>query len=414
MSIKDYLVSERIKCGAASTFSINAALAHSMITTTCLGYLLHLGGLSSIDATALQPFPLALYAAKYWILHMRLGSGDEYPVWQLMIRLFAPEGNALENWVRLEDPEAVFPADHRDETEPPPPIHPRMYYAASFGLEELVTELLKAGDDAQERGGRCGTALGAASYHGHIKTVQILLDHGGGAEYASAMQAACWCDHIAVVRLLLAHGADVNAPGGFFGTALQSAASSPGGEALVRLLLDRGADVNAPRGPYGTALQSAAFNGSEAVVRLLLGRGADVNARPGTFGTALQAASLVGCAEVVRLLLDNGADIASQGAEALRVARAKGYDDIVQMLLDRGVVEDDNKEPDDRENVDAEEEAKHRSGPEYVEQNSERGTKDDNAAETGAGTLKGDEDDSHWYTAVECQDGPGSPMTGTD
>ncbi|KZP03908.1 hypothetical protein FIBSPDRAFT_1055009, partial [Athelia psychrophila] len=38
MSVKDYLVSDRLKNSAASYFCINAMLAHSLITKTCLAY----------------------------------------------------------------------------------------------------------------------------------------------------------------------------------------------------------------------------------------------------------------------------------------------------------------------------------------------------------------------------------------
>ncbi|KAB5572198.1 hypothetical protein GE09DRAFT_1098657 [Coniochaeta sp. 2T2.1] len=49
--------------------------------------------------------------------------------------------------------------------------------------------------------------------------------------------------------------------------------------------------VNALGGIYGTALQTASYRGDEAVVRLLLNKGANVNAKGGSYGTALQAAS---------------------------------------------------------------------------------------------------------------------------
>ncbi len=82
-----------------------------------------------------------------------------------------------------------------------------------------------------------------------------------------------------IVKSLTVCGADVNAQGGWYGTALQ-AASSRGYEQVVRILLDQGADVNAPGGGggYGTALQAASLGGHEQVVRILLDQGADVNA----------------------------------------------------------------------------------------------------------------------------------------
>ncbi|CUS12375.1 unnamed protein product, partial [Tuber aestivum] len=58
-------------------------------------------------------------------------------------------------------------------------------------------------------------------------------------------------------------------------------------------LVDRNADtvnVNAQGGWYGSALQAAAKNENESVVRLLLERGAEVNTQGGHYGNALQAA----------------------------------------------------------------------------------------------------------------------------
>jgi ankyrin repeat protein len=43
---------------------------------------------------------------------------------------------------------------------------------------------------------------------------------------------------------------------------------------VVRLLVDRDADVNAQGGFYGSALHAASWGGHEAVVRLLRDKGA--------------------------------------------------------------------------------------------------------------------------------------------
>src|SRR5256885_12669612 len=60
-------------------------------------------------------------------------------------------------------------------------------------------------------------------------------------------------------------GADVNAQGGDYGNALH-AASYRGHEKVVELLLDAGADVNAQGGNFGTALQAASSKNHEKVV----------------------------------------------------------------------------------------------------------------------------------------------------
>ncbi|ERS97064.1 hypothetical protein HMPREF1624_06393 [Sporothrix schenckii ATCC 58251] len=66
-------------------------------------------------------------------------------------------------------------------------------------------------------------------------------------------------------------------------------------------------------GYYGNALQAASYKGYEKIVQLLLDNGADVNAQGGHYGNALQAVSLRGHEKIVKLLFDKGADIHVQG-----------------------------------------------------------------------------------------------------
>jgi ankyrin repeat protein len=68
-------------------------------------------------------------------------------------------------------------------------------------------------------------------------------------------------------------------------------------------------------GEYGNALQAASARGHEQVVKLLLDKGADLNAQGGEYGNALQAAAARGHEQVVKLLLDKGADPNAQGGE---------------------------------------------------------------------------------------------------
>ncbi|KAF7976141.1 hypothetical protein HWV62_7443 [Athelia sp. TMB] len=173
MSVKDYLVSDRIKAGMASHFSIVERLGHSTIASTCLTYLLHIGTFTTVNASILEPLPLASYAAKYWVPHVKLCRSEGSCVWQLMTRMFSVEGSALANWVRLEDPDVGGRNYRKPASEVAPPLH----YAAYFGLEELVMELMKVKEAVHACGGLFGNALQAASYRGHTGTVRILLAH---------------------------------------------------------------------------------------------------------------------------------------------------------------------------------------------------------------------------------------------
>ncbi|KAJ4859640.1 ankyrin repeats (3 copies) domain-containing protein [Trichoderma breve] len=258
-----------------------------------------------------------------------------------------------------------------------------LYHCAYDGSTSMAQLLLENGASANVnlQAGQFGNALQAASSHGHIEMMQLLLDHGAevnsqGGYYGTALNAACqslFSDHaIHAVRLLLEHGADVNIGGGEFGSALQTVCARfipKTSNALAQILLDYGADVNARGGRYGTALQAACVH-SPTTVQLLLDRGANVNAEGGEYGTALQAAC-VHNPSIVQLLLDYGADVNAEGGNygtslqaacarspmtgrllldhganvnaeggnygtALQVALHSCHLDLVQLLVDRG------------------------------------------------------------------------------
>jgi ankyrin repeat protein len=164
-----------------------------------------------------------------------------------------------------------------------------LYALSLHGYHKLVPiVLLEKGANVNAHGGKCGTALQAASVHGQEATVALLLKKGAdvnsqGGEYGNALQAASYCKHEAIVALLIEKGADVNVQGGDYSNALQ-AASVHGYKTAVALLLEKGADVNAQGGKYGNALQAASACGYGATVALLLEKGANVNAQGGQYG----------------------------------------------------------------------------------------------------------------------------------
>ncbi|KAL7785777.1 ankyrin repeat-containing domain protein [Trichoderma afarasin] len=227
-----------------------------------------------------------------------------------------------------------------------------LYHCASGGSTPMAKLLLQNGAavNVNLQAGQFGNALQMASSKGHIKMVQLLLDHGAevnaqGGYYGTALNAACAkrcfaTDAIPTVQLLLEHGADVNIGGGKFGSALQTVCAkltSKTGNTLSQILLDHGADVNARGGEYGTALQAACVH-NPSIVQLLLDYGADINAEGGVYGTSLQAACA--CSPMIgRLLLDHGANVNAEGGNygtALQAALHSCHLDLVQLLVDRG------------------------------------------------------------------------------
>ncbi|KAH1416219.1 hypothetical protein KXW31_004599 [Aspergillus fumigatus] len=168
-----------------------------------------------------------------------------------------------------------------------------IYYAALAGLRYTVEMLLEKGANVNAEGGYDGTALQAASAGGHHN----------------------------VVQLLLAKGANVNAQGGYDGNALY-AASAGGCNDIVQLLLEKGANVNAQGGFYGNALQTASARGHDDIVQLLLAKGANVNAQGERYENALQAASAEGHHDIVQLLLAKGANVNAQDGQGQKAQKS--------------------------------------------------------------------------------------------
>lgn len=256
--------------------------------------------------------------------------------------------------------------------------------AADSGFRDIVRLLLQKNANINAIDECRGTALQAAATWGHQEILQILLDHHADinahpAKLGTPLQIAASNGYVDIVKILLKKKADVNLIGGEFRTALRAASSMGPRKSIqlsldkdgcikiqadfarwsgglddkleisrrdyleiIKCLIDNGADLNAHGNAHGyaTALQEASILGYIDVVQILLDNHADPNLYGGRIGqqigTALQAACAAGHHGIVRLLLKFNADAHIQGGRhgtAIRIASAKGRDDIVQTLL---------------------------------------------------------------------------------
>lgn len=299
-SVQEYLVSERMCQQRAAKFSIKVMESHRDIACICLTYLLEPGISQANDP--MKEYPLAFYAARYWISHYRQSS-ESRAVGQIVLKLFKRYERFI-TWINLYNPDLLGSLD-------PGVIPSALYYACLFGLIEPAEHLLQNGVDINSSGGRHGRALIAASWEGHDTLVNLLLEKGAdangkGGQYGTALQSACFWGYESIVFRLLEKGADVNCACGYYGFALQ-AASFRGHKNIAEELLRRGADVDAEGGDYGTALQAASSGGHLAVVKLLLDFGASVNIQNGRYESALQAALWKEHDMIADLLRANGA-----------------------------------------------------------------------------------------------------------
>ena len=316
-SVKEYLISDHIRTGPASFYSIVQS-ADNLIAQTCLVYLLQFKKFG-LPASLDKDYPLARYAAEYWPQHIRKAEkeGSTTEIQGLCTEFLFDQTNAFRNSLQISGPYHNLPVDsllnryiHKYSMSP-------LCYASSVGLSQPIQKLIEANANIDFKvhnvsGNDILNALIIASFMGHEAIVQLLIITGIDVDSKSALprnalEAASSAGHDSIIQRLLEVGANVNA-----GYALQQASSNGYGN-IVHRLLKAGANVDA-QDKNGDALQAASLIGSKPVVQQLLEAGANVNAVGGSFGNALQAASAWGRDnEVIQILLNTGANVNTQG-----------------------------------------------------------------------------------------------------
>ncbi|KAL9120568.1 MAG: hypothetical protein Q9187_002877 [Circinaria calcarea] len=374
-SVKEYLVSNRIRAGSAAFFSIDETLSHAKIGQTSLSCLLLYDETFHTDSKGFSDdLPLAEYAAEYWAKHLVKGGGN---VPHAAVDLLSSK-EKMKNWIDLHDLEVKISNCRHARKLPGSPL----YYAVLTRLERLVRSLKdvnegksqqRAADDGIETEGQKTVHNLATPYN------QGFLNTRGGRLH-TPLQAAAWIGQQDIIEFLVKHGADPNIYGGSEGGSALSAAAHNGCYSAVELLLHEGADVyeglcttlgdlqdmgldeiDAYELPYSrfinppfdvsdrrakeqdrkTALFEAASCGNTEIVNLLLGRGAMVNIRNGKEGrTALFKACDHKHKDIVRSLLSKGAFVDKtdiRGCTPLMQAcmsREADNDEIVRLLLE--------------------------------------------------------------------------------
>ena len=347
-SVKEFLTSTRLAQATDDILRrhhVSMTPAHILVAQACLGILLHLDE-DVVTSDGLEKWPLAYYAARHWIFHVRFQDVSRNVV-DGMKRLFDPRKTYLRICFQIcnTDLSQRTRQDKNTLTLPGTPLH----FASLWGFDFVVVFLIieRSQDVNSQSFPNRATPLLLASASGHSKVACILIDRG--ADLKAKMAAGIAPLHVVsrvrrveIARMLIERGADLTVQDETGATPL-FLASSEGDVEVTRMLIEHGADVTTQNRDGRTPLQAALFNEQVEVARMLIEHGADLIAPTIDGVTPLHAALYgqvgPGQVELVRMFIERDADATAQNkdrATALHVALQRGQVDVAHMLIEHG------------------------------------------------------------------------------
>lgn len=194
-SVKEYLLSDRIKTSKASVYALDPVSANLFIAKTYLVYLLSpefSGGrdINNYEGVSRSNWPILRNATLMWPMHIEMvGEGIDDETKRLIRKLFAtrhdPNGGSYAAWVA-----ALIPgADSQTIINTPP-----LYYAASYSMISIVKMLLSEtpkSDIDLKGGGAIATPLHVACYRGKPEVVKLLLENGADPNSTNCVGQSC-------------------------------------------------------------------------------------------------------------------------------------------------------------------------------------------------------------------------------
>ncbi|KAK2180599.1 hypothetical protein NP493_436g01037 [Ridgeia piscesae] len=194
------------------------------------------------------------------------------------------------------------------------------------------------------------TPLFVAAQYGHLAFLNYLIDECGAdvemcgvyevqEDHSRHLVTPLWCaavsNKLPIVGALIRHGAEINATSDTQSTPVRSACYMTNVD-VVKYLVKHGADVHKPNINGGTCLINSVQ--SADLCQFLINCGVCVNERDNSGNIALHYAIRECRTDTVKLLLRNGSDplICNDfGDDALQTASLRGYEHIVEFLIDR-------------------------------------------------------------------------------
>ena len=302
-SVKEFLTANRLAepIRDVSRYHIRLEASHTILAQACLGVLLRLD--DHVDRDNIENFPLAQYAAQYWVTHARFENTSSL-IKDGMKCLFDADKPHLATWLWIYNEDRGY---SMSTICPEKPEAVPLYYAALLGLRDLAEHLISEHPEhVNVRGGREGIPMHIAAFSGHANILSLLVEHGADVDGRDASQTplhrtSCY-GKLEAGQCLLDHGADINAQNDSGWTPLIFAVYW-GHVEFARMLLKCGARINATGDPHiRTPLHWAVAQRRIQAIRLLLEYGANINAHDKSGRTPFQYGSASGEHEIMELL----------------------------------------------------------------------------------------------------------------
>jgi len=215
LSVKEYLLSSKIQeSPVARGFALKPTDANTELALLCLTYLSYTPfkhgpvDLETEWLERVEKHPLMEYGSTSWPYHaVRAGQPDKLNT--AILKFFkAEECKIYISWVQALNWDSW--SAYQRHYNP-------LYYAASFGLDEIIPNLIRAAEDIDAPGNRYGgTALHGAVFREHIRVVELLLEARADPNEPNCfnhtpLQAAAGQGQLKIIKMLLNYGADVRA-----------------------------------------------------------------------------------------------------------------------------------------------------------------------------------------------------------
>ena len=224
-SVKEYLVSERIRHQPVAEYAIHPQKAHEFIGASCLRYLSNLGDTDCKDSGSFDKHPLIVYATTKWMEHAQmLGQALNMMEHQ---SLFPMDQTTYLNWLRLYNQYGGAGSLCRNS------VPNLLFMMCQLGVFHPVGVSVDSGEDVNWGGSNEGdedhfNPLIAALEHGHLDIARLLLQSGVNptTHGHEALTKTLWiwpkdcAQRLDLMRLMIQKVAPVNAPEGSWTTPL--------------------------------------------------------------------------------------------------------------------------------------------------------------------------------------------------